>query len=116
MILRALRSDSREWRRRMGVGEVWVVDGEVENGLVGGGERRRRTWAWTSACVVVTGASAAAVIPDHLGRTNKSWEIVNGSIYGGNVPSEIIDDGFGRLYELIVDDLVRMKVDHAHSR
>jgi hypothetical protein len=61
-------SRARWCPRRMGVGGVRVVGGEMENGLVEGGERRRRMWAWTSACVVVTGASAAAVIPDHLGK------------------------------------------------
>lgn len=45
--LSALRSDSREWPRRMG---VWKdVDGEdvEENGLGLGGDSRRRTCAWT---------------------------------------------------------------------
>jgi hypothetical protein len=43
LILRALRSDSRECPRRIGVGGAGVVEDEVENGLGGGGERRRRT-------------------------------------------------------------------------
>ena len=58
----------------MGVGEVaggdgWLADFEGEEkgfGFNGGGERSRRTLAWTCDRVVVTEVSASAVIPDHL--------------------------------------------------
>ena len=73
----ALRSDSREWPSRMGVVVVvvWDADGdwffEFEGeekgfGFIEGGERSRRILAWTCDRVVVTVASASAVIPDHL--------------------------------------------------
>lgn len=45
---------------------VAFVEGEVENGLGGGGDRSLRMWVWTWACVVVMPRSASAVIPDHL--------------------------------------------------
>lgn len=82
--LSALRSDSREWPSRIGVaggvvervGEVGDLDLDLaaaDEGVVngfgaggGGGERIRMIWTWTSASVVVTGARASAVIPDHL--------------------------------------------------
>ena len=64
-ILSALRSDSREWPIRIGVGGVGPGVAE-ENGLGDGGERRRRTWLCTSACVVVTLASDSGVMPDQL--------------------------------------------------
>lgn len=42
-IFRALRSDSREWPRRIGVSGAGVaVDVDVENGLGAGGESKRR--------------------------------------------------------------------------
>ena len=79
-ILSALRSDSREWPRRIGVAGVVVVDvgdfgdlAAADEGVVNGfgaggagGERSRMSWIWTWASVVVIGASASAVIPDHL--------------------------------------------------
>ncbi len=43
-------------------------DEEVEKGLAAGGERRRSRWVCTRESVVVTGASASAVIPDHLAQ------------------------------------------------
>lgn len=65
--MRAFRSDSREWPRRIG---VWKdVDGEEvdeEKGLGLGGESKRSKCCCTWARVVVMGARADAVIPDHL--------------------------------------------------
>jgi len=66
---------------RMGVVGVVVIVGKVgdlalaaaDDGVVNGlgwdgagGERRRMIWACTWARVVVMGARASAVIPDHL--------------------------------------------------
>lgn len=61
----ALRSDSRECPRRIGVGGGGG-EGPVEKGLAAGGLTMRSTWACTSASVVVTEARCASVIPDHL--------------------------------------------------
>jgi hypothetical protein len=62
----------------MGVGPVGGGDDGVADEMVKGlgagaeGESIRSTWACTSARVVVTGASATSVIPDHLRTVNKS--------------------------------------------
>ena len=73
-ILSALRSDSREWPSRMGVGGwsslFFDFEGD-EKGLIGGGERSRRMLAWTCSRDVVTEARASAVIPDHLDGKKK---------------------------------------------
>ena len=68
LILRALRSDSRECPRRTGVRCVDAVDEDedVVKGLGGGGAKSFIICACASTNVVVTGASASAVIPDHL--------------------------------------------------
>jgi len=74
--LRALRSDSRECPRRIGVGEGGGV-GEVVKGLGRGGDRSRRRCVWTWDRVVVIGASAACVIPDHLWLVKLAWAECN---------------------------------------
>lgn len=51
----------------MGVrNEVEEESSDVEEGSMAGGLRMRRRCAWTCDSVVVTGAKASAVIPDHL--------------------------------------------------
>lgn len=43
-------------------------DEEVVKGLAAGGERRRSRCVCTRESVLVTGASASAVMPDHLSQ------------------------------------------------
>jgi len=55
----------------VGVGDLDLAaaDEGVVNGFGAGGaggERSRMSWTWTCASVVVIGARASAVMPDHL--------------------------------------------------
>ena len=70
-----------------------------------------RSSVCTSASVVVTGSSAAAVMPEKLGSKisarNKDRSLAN-------LPREIIGDWAWWFDKLIVDNFSRVKVDNAN--
>lgn len=58
------------------------------------------------------GLFGQTVMPCILGRIG----IVNGSGENRDIPSEVVDDGFGGFDECIVFDLTRLIINHGYPR